>query len=79
MTQRQLAAGLLAALVAATVLVRRRHGTLGAFASAVAAASAQREAELRLALGIDAGGVPAEAARRLVQEPAGEHGDPVFP
>jgi hypothetical protein len=78
-TQRQLAGGLLAALAAAAVLLRRRHGTLGAFAGAVAEASARREAELRLALGIDAGGVPAEAARRLVQEPAGEHGDPVFP
>jgi len=78
-TQRQLAGGLLTALAAATVLVRRRHGTLGAFATVVAEASAQREQELRLALGIDAGGVPAETARRLVQEPAGEHGDPVFP
>jgi Flp pilus assembly protein protease CpaA len=78
-TPRQLTGGVLAALVAATVLVRRRHGSLTAFAAAVAEASAQREGELRLALGIDAGGVPAETARRLVQEPAGEHGDPVFP
>jgi len=78
-TPRQLTGGVLAALVAATVLVRRRHGTLGAFAAAVAEASAQREGELRLALGLDAGGVPAETARRLVQEPVGEHGEPVFP
>ncbi|NIZ89839.1 hypothetical protein [Kineococcus rubinsiae] len=75
MTTRQLAGGALAVLAAATVLVRHRTGSLRAFAGAVAEGTAQREAELRLALGVDAGGVPAASARRLVQEPAGVHPD----
>ncbi|NAZ81709.1 hypothetical protein GTR02_07740 [Kineococcus sp. R8] len=75
MTSRQLAGGALAVVAAAAVLVRRRHGSLAAFAGAVTEAAAQREAELRLALGLDAGGVPVEAARRLVQEPTGSHPD----
>ena len=79
MTPRQLAGAALVVLAAATVLVRHRSGSLRAFAADVAEATAQREGELRLALGIDAGGVPAEAARRLVQAPAGTHERPFFP
>jgi hypothetical protein len=48
-------------------------GAVHDFADAVREGMAQREEELRVALGVDAGAIPPDSAQALIDSPAGSH------